>query len=214
MEIREAYRQMGIVQDATSEPAGWPAVKEWRKVARVDLLDKRIDMDKAVRRERAQRAIKLLTDTVDFRPYTTLGIYWPIRGEIDVRTIAKRHLQRGGEVALPVVVSKDAPVEFWRWYPGIEMRRGFWNIPVPAQSTALDPDVLIVPLVGFDRAGYRLGYGGGYYDRTLAAANPKPFCIGLGYAAMELPTIYPQPHDIPMDTIATDEFVRPVAKRA
>jgi 5-formyltetrahydrofolate cyclo-ligase len=68
------------------------------------------------------------------------------------------------------------------------------------------PDVLIVPLVGFDREGFRLGYGGGYYDRTLAASRPRPLTIGVAFAEAELETIYPQPHDIPMNRIVTDRF--------
>ena len=163
-----------------------------------------------MRRERGQRAKLRLTEAVDFKPFTTLGIYWPIRGEIDVRDIARKHVERGGDVALPVVVTRGAPVEFWKWQPGVQMTRGLWNIPIPAERVVLNPDVLIIPLVGFDAAGYRLGYGGGYYDRTIAAATRRPFCIGLGYAAANLATIYPQPHDIPMNLIATERLIQRV----
>jgi 5-formyltetrahydrofolate cyclo-ligase len=109
-------------------------------------------------------------------------------------------------VALPVIVRKSAPVEFWRWHPGIPMQRGFWNIPIPRERAALVPDALIVPLVGFDSACFRLGYGGGYYDRTLAAATPRPYTIGVAHADAKLRTIHPQPHDIPMNLIVTDRF--------
>ena len=109
-------------------------------------------------------------------------------------------------MALPVVVEKNAPVQFWRWWPEAAMTRGLFNIPIPVEREVVAPDVLIVPLVGFDRAGYRLGYGGGYYDRTLAASHPRPRTIGIGFAEMELDTIYPQPHDIPLSRIITDRF--------
>ena len=198
---------MHSVPPSEAHPASWTAVKEWRKQTRVELLERRINQDKDERRERGKQAIQHLRDAVALDAYSILGIYWPIRGEIDVRIMARDHLAAGGKVALPVVVSKGAPVEFWRWYPGIKMQRGFWNIPIPAEREVLTPAALIIPLVGFDHAGYRLGYGGGYYDRTLAAAVPRPFCMGLGYAAMQLQTIHPQPHDIPMDLIATDECV-------
>jgi 5-formyltetrahydrofolate cyclo-ligase len=102
------------------------------------------------------------------------------------------------------VVDTAGPVEFWSWRPEMAMSRGVWNIPIPAQREPVVPDALIVPLVGFDGARYRLGYGGGYYDRTIAAATPRPFCIGFGYQAARLETIFPQPHDIPMDLIVTD----------
>jgi 5-formyltetrahydrofolate cyclo-ligase len=105
---------------------------------------------------------------------------------------------------LPVVVEKHAPVEFWRWRPEVPMSRGLFNIPIPAEREVVAPDVLIVPLVGFDGAGYRLGYGGGYYDRTLAASQPRPRTLGIAFAESELETIYPQAHDIPMSRIITD----------
>jgi 5,10-methenyltetrahydrofolate synthetase len=91
------------------------------------------------------------------------------------------------------------------------MQTGVWNIPIPKQRDILTPDAVIVPLVGFDGCGYRLGYGGGYFDRTLASAVPRPFAIGLGYADSALQTIYPQPHDIPMNLIVTDQSIYRVA---
>ena len=87
------------------------------------------------------------------------------------------------------------------------MQRGIWNIPIPREQDVVIPDVVIAPLVGFDTSGFRLGYGGGYFDRALAAAVPRPYAIGLGYADSALQTIYPQPHDIPMNLIVTDESV-------
>jgi 5,10-methenyltetrahydrofolate synthetase len=148
---------------------------------------------------------------VDLRAFAVLGFCWPIRGEFDVRGIAKQFLASGGQVALPVVVQRSAPVEFWRWHPGMPMQTGVWNIPIPKQRDILTPDAVIVPLVGFDGCGYRLGYGGGYFDRTLASAVPRPFAIGLGYADSALQTIYPQPHDIPMNLIVTDQSIYRVA---
>ena len=112
--------------------------------------------------------------------------------------------------ALPVVVAKNAPIEFWQWQPDTLLQRGFWNIPVPAERRLVHPDALLIPLVGYDAAGFRLGYGGGYYDRTLAVAAPRPFCIGVGYDDAEIATIYPQPHDIPMDFIVTERRARAV----
>ena len=88
--------------------------------------------------------------------------------------MVRHHVKAGGIAALPVVVEKNAPVEFWQWKPGDTMQRSFWNIPVPAERRVVIPNALLVPLVGYDAAGYRLGYGGGYYDRTLAATAPRP----------------------------------------
>jgi len=182
----------------------WPAVKAWRARTRAALLARRSALELKDRQQRGARAKDRLCAEIDLRPYRVLGIYWPIRAEIDVRDIAIRHIEAGGIAALPVVVHKNAPVEFWPWTPGTSMRRGFWNIPVPASGAAVRPDALIIPLVGFDEKCFRLGYGGGYYDRTLAALSPRPLRIGIAYSEAQIPTIYPQPHDVPMSVIVTD----------
>ena len=88
--------------------------------------------------------------------------------------------------------------------PGEPMQSGLWGIQVPARRVVVPHDVMIAPLVGFDRERYRLGNGGGYFDRTLAALGQRPFVIGVGYASAELETIHPQAHDIPMDLILTE----------
>ena len=121
-----------------------------------------------------------------YAPSPTRGFYWPIRGELDLRGIARGHIEAGGATGLPVVVAKNEPVEFWSWEPTTAMQRGFWNIPVPHARRCVTPDVLVIPLVGYDAAGYRLGYGGGFYDRTLAALTPRPFCIGVGFDDSQL----------------------------
>jgi len=132
------------------------------------------------------------------------------RGEFDVRDIARQHLASGGQVALPVVVQKSAPVEFWRWSPGIPMQTGIWNIPIPKERDVLMPAAISAPLVGFDESGFRLGYGG-CFDRTPAAAVPRLYSIGSGYEDSALPTIYPLLHDIPMNLIVTNQSVHRVA---
>lgn len=136
-----------------------------------------------------------------------LGFYWPFQGEIDVRHLVCDFLSLGAQAVLPVVVEAQQPLEFWSWRPGMKLSRGVWNIPVPGERSLLHPTVLLVPLLGFDEAGYRLGYGGGYYDRTLATFAKKPLSIGIGYELGRLETIYPQPHDIPMDAIVTESGV-------
>jgi len=168
------------------------------------LIGRRLALDGARRTEQGERAKRRLLESIELRRFATLGVYWPVRGEIDVRDLAVEHLKGGGRVALPVVVTKSAPVEFWSWRPEMSMTRGIWNIPIPEQREVLNPDALIVPLVGFDPQRFRLGYGGGYYDRTIAAAARRPYCVGLGYEAARLETIFPQPHDLPMDVIVTD----------
>jgi len=182
----------------------WDDIRAWRKRTREALIASRMALGVGVRQEKGERAKQRLLEVVDLKKYATLGIYWPMRGEIDVRDIARKHVEAGGAVALPVVVEKGAPVEFWNWKPGMRMRRGVWNIPIPLEREVLTPEALIVPLVGFDGDLCRLGYGGGYYDRTLAAATRRPFCVGFGFAEARLPSIFPQPHDVPMDMIVVD----------
>ena len=135
--------------------------------------------------------------------------YWPIKGEPDLRPLMADLHAAGIRVALPLVEVKQAPLVFRRWTPETRMVRGDWNIPVPPpEAEVVTPDVALAPLVGWDRAGYRLGYGGGYFDRTLAHLAPGPFVIGIGLQVAELATIYPQPHDLPLDAIVTDEGVQ------
>jgi 5-formyltetrahydrofolate cyclo-ligase len=185
----------------------WTDVRSWRVLARRQLIKERLTEDRAVLERLGKQATHRLLANTDLGRYPTLGVYSPMRGEIDIHEVATEHLARGGYLALPVVVEKASPVEFWRWQPGMPMARGIWNILVPATRERVMPDALIVPLVGFDASLYRLGYGGGYYDRTLAQAEPKPYCVGLGLESGLLASVHPQTHDIPMDRIVTDQRI-------
>lgn len=136
-----------------------------------------------------------------------LGIYWPIKREIDLRKWATEASKRHGfQLALPVVTQKNQPLEYCRWTIGDSMTPGFWNIPVPKTPKPVDPDIVIAPLVGFCGC-YRLGYGGGYFDRTLAHRRPRPAAIGIGFEVCRATNFKPQPHDIPMDKIVTERNI-------
>lgn len=184
----------------------WEDVKRWRKAERARLIEARraLPLDE---RERVGAAIaerlSALPELSDAP--SVVAFYWPIRGEPDLRPFVRALLGRGFEAALPVVVERNAPVEFHRWTAATRMQRqSVWGIPVPAVRDVVEPDVLIIPLVGMDDDAYRLGYGGGYYDRTLASFARRPFAIGVGYELARLETIHPQPHDVPMDVIVTE----------
>ncbi len=142
------------------------------------------------------------------RPGIILGVYWPFQAEFDPRPLIDWLIATGSAVALPAVVDKRGPLEYRAWRPGEKLVDGVWDIPIPERRRIVVPEAVLAPLVGFDRECYRLGYGGGYFDRTLAALTPRPWAIGVGFELSQLETIYPQDFDIPMDLIVTEASVR------
>lgn len=181
----------------------WDDVSRWRKAERRRLIDERLALVSADRNARSERLAEKLDQAIGRVSGRIVSSYWPFRGEPDLRNWAIKVIERGGRIALPVVLRKSEPLEFRVWQPGDPLERGVWNILVPSRGPAVLPDVVIAPVVGFDTANYRLGHGG-YFDRTLAAMPRMPLRIGIGFATAKIATIYPQPHDIPMDTIVTD----------
>ncbi len=179
-------------------------VMRWRKAERQRLIDARLAIPAAERSEMANRIAEGLDDVIGEPGGRIASLYWPFRGEPDLRGWAARFIGRGGRIALPFVVEKARPLEFRQWQPGDRLARGVWNIPYPEDGEPVVPDIAIAPLVGWDPKLYRLGYGGGYFDRTLASIAPKPQAVGVGYSFSALPTIYPFDHDIAMDAIVTE----------
>lgn len=180
--------------------------KAWRKEERERLIAERLTMSGAARQEIVSRVCARLDAVLNLPSGGVVSFYWPFMGELNLRGWIVSLLDRGIKSALPVLIRKNAPMAFRLWEPGAKMERGIWNIPVPANTPSACPDVVIAPLVGFDRSRFRLGYGGGYFDRTLVGFSTQPLTIGIGYSASELPTIFPQPHDIPMQLIVTEHF--------
>ena len=190
----------------------WAEIRDWRKAERARLIAERMGL----RGEARARHNAAITGALQrlLSPDMIIGFYWPIRGEYDARKLITALLDRGGRAAMPVILQKGAPLVFRAWHPDVRMENGFWDIPVPADDDRVVPTTLLVPLVGFDDTGYRLGYGGGYYDRTLASLPARPLAIGVGYELAHLRTIYPQPHDIPMSAIVTEGRVQRAAAGA
>ena len=192
----------------------WDEIRPWRKTQRETLLQARVAAGAEVRKGWSAAMEPEIRRIVDARQLASIGFYWPFRGEFDPRNLARALSEGGTMMALPTVVQAKAPLEFRRWTPGTEMEIGVYNIPFPKQRDIVEPELLLVPLVGFDGEGYRLGYGGGYYDRTIAAFARRPFALGIGFELSRLPTIYPQPHDLAMDAIVTEAGVwRPAPRR-
>jgi 5-formyltetrahydrofolate cyclo-ligase len=186
-------------------------VLAWRREQRVRLIEARSAMSAAARRAASRAIAERLKAHFSDHPVRVLGFYWPIRQEFDPLPFIRQWISRGGMAALPVVDGKNLPLRFCLWRPGTRMMRGIHGIPHPAGSRMVTPGALLVPMLGFDRHGYRLGYGGGYYDRTLAAWPGKPHCIGISFALGRIDSIHPLPHDVPMDFVVTEKMT---ARRA
>lgn len=186
-------------------------VARWRRAERLRLRADRDAMGVEDRRALSGALAGHLRTLLETRVpgARVLSGYWPIKGEPDLRPLLGDLHGAGLTIALPVVEVRAAPLVFRHWTPATRMVRGDWNIPVPPpDAPALLPDIALAPLVGWDGAGYRLGYGGGYFDRTLAALHPRPLVIGVGFQAARLATIYPQPHDIALHAIVTEAGVQ------
>jgi 5,10-methenyltetrahydrofolate synthetase len=182
-------------------------VKSWRKALRARLIEARNALDAETLTRHREMIDRHFERGFPGLARGVLAFCWPYKGEYDARFLARRLRERGAVTALPVVVAPKSPLVFREWHPGVRLESGVLGIPYPADSREVTPDNVVVPLVGFDDAGYRLGYGGGYFDRTLAALEHKPVVIGVAYEGAHLDTIHPQPHDIPMDWIATERGI-------
>jgi 5,10-methenyltetrahydrofolate synthetase len=178
-------------------------VVAWRREKRAELYAARKAMITEQRQEAARKIVAGLERHCARHEPMWVGLYWPIKYEPNLLAWARA---RANELrfCLPVIVTRGQPLEYWRWTPGDAMQSGVWGIQVPARRDVVTPDLMIAPLLGFDHERYRLGNGGGYFDRTLAARPDRPFVVGVGYASGELATIHPQSHDIPMDLILTE----------
>ncbi len=179
----------------------------WRKRERTRLLEEREAL--------TPEALAALRTRIDLHlerafgdlVHGILAFCWPYKNEYDVRHLAAALRRRGATTALPVVVAPKTPLIFREWHPGIALAEGRLGIPYPIGSPELRPDNVLLPMLGWDGNGYRLGYGGGFFDRTLAALEPRPRVIGIAYEQAYLPTIYPQPYDIPLDFVVTERGV-------
>ncbi len=186
-------------------------LKTWRKAERERLVNARLAVASDTLRDYRTAIDTHLERAFPGIAKGTLGFCWPFKNEYDPRFLAHRLRDRGAKTALPVVVAPRQPLIFRLWKPGDVLAKGVYDIPYPATGDAIVPDVALVPMNGFDEGGFRLGYGGGFFDRTLAsvrAANPKAMvAIGVTYELARMETIDPQPYDIPMDYVVTERGV-------
>jgi 5-formyltetrahydrofolate cyclo-ligase len=163
----------------------------------------RLSMEERAAKDLAigQRLLALL----EAHPVRSLGIYWPIMAEPDLRPTYEALAARGVELALPVVENRNAPLLFCAWRPGEALEQHAHKIPVPVnRSRVLEPELLLLPCVGFNARRFRLGYGAGYYDRTLASSLNPPRTVGVAYAFCEAGFVE-DAHDVAMDWVVTEK---------
>jgi 5-formyltetrahydrofolate cyclo-ligase len=182
-------------------------LKAWRRAMRDRLLNARLALPADMLARHHEAIDRHLERGFPALARGTVAFCWPYKNEYDARFLARRLRDRGAVTALPVVVAPKTPLIFREWHPGVRLARGVYDIPYPAESRDVQPDTVLLPMLGFDEGGYRLGYGGGFFDRTLAAAARAPVVIGVAHEVAHLDTIHPQPYDVPMDWVVTERGI-------
>ena len=174
------------------------ALRRQLQAERLSLID---------RHQRSMQLQEVLRVWLVGRGEKHIGAYWPIKGEFDALPALYRWSEGGPgrRIGLPVIERQTKQLRFHVWYPGCEMEEDAYGIPKPKDTEAFHPELLLVPCVGYGPRGLRLGYGGGFYDRTLAALAPRPVTVGLAYSHGHVPWLEAEPHDVPLDAILTDE---------
>ncbi|NNU44240.1 5-formyltetrahydrofolate cyclo-ligase [Ramlibacter montanisoli] len=183
---------------------------EEKRALRKQLIEQRLKMPDRLRRgDLLQQVMRIwLVGRTD----TVIGAYWPIKGEFDPLPALHRWKEDGElldepqlrRIGLPVVDKLHQTLKFHAWFPGCPMEEDAYGIPKPKDTEVVVPTLLFVPCVGYGVGGYRLGYGGGFYDRTLAQLKPKPYTVGLGFAQGFLPNLEPEAHDVPLDAVLNE----------
>jgi 5,10-methenyltetrahydrofolate synthetase len=175
-------------------------------------LRKQLQAERLAMPDRHERSVHLqevLRVWLVGRSASSIGAYWPIKGEFDALPALYRwsEAEPRRRIGLPVVDRDTKHLRFHVWYPGCPMEEDAYGIPKPKDTEAFEPELLLVACVGFGPRGLRLGYGGGFYDRTLADLRPRPFTVGVGYMHGYVPWLQAEPHDVPLDAMLTEEGV-------
>ena len=187
--------------------------QEQKKALRQELITQRLNLPD--RRQRELLLQQVMRSWLIARTDAVIGAYWPIKGEFDPLPALYRWKEDGElldqpqprRIGLPVIDKVHKTLTFHAWYPGCPMEEDAYGIPKPKDTELIVPTLLFVPCVGYGPGGYRLGYGGGFYDRTLRTLEPQPFTVGLGFANAFLLEFEPEPHDVPLDAILNDHGV-------
>jgi 5-formyltetrahydrofolate cyclo-ligase len=184
------------------------AIDAAKAALRVRALSVRAAFPAAERAAAAKAAAAHFFSGIGPAPRTVVAAYWPIRDELDCRPVLTRLMDEGQPVCLPVVVGEGQPLELRLWEEGTPLYpSGFGTLAPPETAPLVEPDVVLMPLLGFDARGTRLGYGGGYYDRTLAGLSRRPRIVGFAFACQQFEDIPRRDHDLPLDAVITEKGV-------
>jgi 5-formyltetrahydrofolate cyclo-ligase len=178
-----------------------------RRALRRQLIERRMALSVDACAELSARIGEHLREGFPQLARMRVGFCWPVKNEPDLRPLLGAWLAAGDPgftALLPVVVEIDSPLAFRAWTPGTRLLLDRYGIPTPESGEFLVPQALLLPVNAFDAAGFRIGYGGGYFDRTLAALRPAPLAIGVGYELARVDSIGPQPHDIRLDAMVSE----------
>jgi 5-formyltetrahydrofolate cyclo-ligase len=190
-------------------------IEEAKAALRVRAHAQRAKLLQGYRADAARAAAQHFFSGVALRPAEIVAAYWPIRDELDCRLVLTRLMDEGQPVCLPVVLGDSLPLELRRWEQGAALYpSGFGTLAPDEHASLAEPDVVLMPLLGFDQHGTRLGYGGGYYDRTLAAMSRPPRLIGFAFSAQEVDYIPRGGHDVPLDAVVTEQGIRQFGAKA
>ena len=179
-------------------------LQNWRTARRAELLTARLAINATARQRGTDAMHAHLRAALPMVRGLTIAYYVPFKGEPDLRPLLDDWRAAGAATALPVVLGPGQPLEFRLFWPGATVVKGPFSLPMPEGTPLVVPQVILMPPVGFDERGYRLGYGAGYFDRTLATMTPMPLKIGVAFEVTRIATIRPQNHDIAMDYIVSE----------
>jgi 5-formyltetrahydrofolate cyclo-ligase len=178
-----------------------------RVFLRKDLIQKRMGVEDNLRQQWDKQIGEHLLKTLHKHQLmnSIFGVFSPIKAEPQLNSVFNQMHELGISLALPLVIKKNMPLQFSKWMPNDVMTQDEYGISVPANFNITSPNVLLIPCVGFNNQGYRLGYGGGFYDRTLAVTQ-RPLAIGIAYDQSKTQFEIGE-YDIPMDIIITEQEI-------
>ncbi len=195
----------------TSEtrPGASPAERlRWRKALRQESVERRLALPATQCAEFSEQICQQLREQFPQLAGMRVGFCWPVNNEPDLRPLMRAWIafgHPGFAALLPVVQGHAMPLAFRAWTPECPMLPDRFGIPTPSSGPLIQPQALLIPVNAFDAAGYRIGYGGGFFDRTLASITPTPLSIGVGFELSRVACVYPEPHDIRLDVVVTEK---------